>query len=144
MDNIREKLIEVIQNSVGGCARYWAEVIADGILSSGMIINSQNTCVQRIDCSYCGSCERKSSKEHGGQMINIREKLVELMKERTGCTYGGSYGDVIIEEEIDISDEEIVRIADHLITHGVMIGREGLRKRKAYEPKRGETDGQHS
>ena len=57
-------------------------------------------------------------------MDNIREKLVELLKERTGCTYGGSYGDVIIEEEIDISDEEIARIADHLIANGVTVQRE--------------------
>ena len=54
-------------------------------------------------------------------MDNIREKLVELLEERTGCTYGGSYGDVIIEEEIEISDEEITRIADHLIAHGVTV-----------------------
>lgn len=54
-------------------------------------------------------------------MDNIREKLVELLKERTRCTYGGSYGDVIIEEEIDISDEEIARIADHLIANGVTV-----------------------
>lgn len=54
-------------------------------------------------------------------MDNIREKLVELLKERTGCTYGGSYGDVIIEEEIDISDEEIARIADQLIANGVTV-----------------------
>ena len=77
-------------------------------------------------------------------MINIREELMELMKESTGCMYGGSYGDVIIEEEIDISDKEIAHIADHLITHGVTIGRDGLMERKAYEPKRGETNGQNS
>lgn len=52
---------------------------------------------------------------------NIREKLVELLEESTGCTYGGPYGDVVIEEEIDISDEEIARIADHLIAHGVTV-----------------------
>ena len=26
--DVREKLVEIIQNSVGGCARHWAEVIA--------------------------------------------------------------------------------------------------------------------
>lgn len=57
-------------------------------------------------------------------MDNIREKLVELLKKSTGCTYGGSYGDVVIEEEIDISDEEIARIADHLIANGVTVQRE--------------------
>ena len=33
----REKLIEIIQNSVGGCARNWAEVIADGLIENGII-----------------------------------------------------------------------------------------------------------
>ena len=53
--------------------------------------------------------------------MDIREKLVELLKEGTGCTYGGSYGDVVIEEEIDISDEEIARIAARLIANGVTV-----------------------
>ena len=35
---MRDKLIEIIQNSVGGCARHWAEVIADGFIYSGVIL----------------------------------------------------------------------------------------------------------
>lgn len=35
---MREKLIETIQNSVGGCARHWAEVIADGLIDSGVVL----------------------------------------------------------------------------------------------------------
>ena len=35
---MREKLIEMIQHSVGGCARYWAEIIADGLLANGVIV----------------------------------------------------------------------------------------------------------
>lgn len=34
----REKLIELIQNAVSGCARHWAEVIADHLLSNGVIV----------------------------------------------------------------------------------------------------------
>jgi hypothetical protein len=30
---MKNKLIELIQNSVGGCARYWAEIIAYHLLS---------------------------------------------------------------------------------------------------------------
>lgn len=37
-DQQRERLIEIIQNSVGGCARNWAEVIAGGLLSEGVIV----------------------------------------------------------------------------------------------------------
>ena len=35
---MRERLVETIQNSVGGCARHWAEVIADGLIDSGVIL----------------------------------------------------------------------------------------------------------
>ena len=36
--DVREKLIEIIQNSVGGCARHWAEVIADGLIDNGVTV----------------------------------------------------------------------------------------------------------
>lgn len=36
--DVREKLVEIIQNSVGGCARHWAEVIADGLISHGVTV----------------------------------------------------------------------------------------------------------
>lgn len=32
---MKEQLITLIQNSVGGCARNWAEVIADSIIADG-------------------------------------------------------------------------------------------------------------
>jgi len=35
--NQRERLISWIMDSVGGCARHWAEIIADGILERGGI-----------------------------------------------------------------------------------------------------------
>ena len=34
----REKLIELIQNAVDGCAKHWAEVIADHLLANGVIV----------------------------------------------------------------------------------------------------------
>ena len=35
---MRDRLIELIQASVGGCARNWAEVIADHLLANGVIV----------------------------------------------------------------------------------------------------------
>lgn len=32
---MRERMIEIIQKSVDGCARYWAEVVADGLIQEG-------------------------------------------------------------------------------------------------------------
>ena len=34
----RDKLIELIQNSVNGCARHWAEIIADYLLANDVIL----------------------------------------------------------------------------------------------------------
>ena len=34
----RERLIELIQNAVNGCARHWAEIIADYLLANGVIV----------------------------------------------------------------------------------------------------------
>ena len=36
--DVREKLVEIIQNSVGGCARHWAEVVADGLIANGVTV----------------------------------------------------------------------------------------------------------
>ena len=34
----RDRLIELIQNAVNGCARHWAEIIADHLLANGAIV----------------------------------------------------------------------------------------------------------
>ena len=34
----RDRLIELIQNAVNGCARHWAEIIADYLLANGVIV----------------------------------------------------------------------------------------------------------
>ena len=35
---MRDRLVELIQNSVNGCARHWAEVIADHLIANGVIV----------------------------------------------------------------------------------------------------------
>ena len=49
--NVREKLVEIIQNSVGGCARHWAEVIADGLIAHGVTVQELG------GCKYCKEYE---------------------------------------------------------------------------------------
>ena len=39
---MREKLIELIQDSVNGCARHWAEIIADYLLENDVDIPVKN------------------------------------------------------------------------------------------------------
>ena len=35
---MRDKLSELIQSAVGGCAKYWADVIADKLIAEGVIV----------------------------------------------------------------------------------------------------------
>lgn len=38
----KEKLVELIQNYVGGCARYWTEMIADGLIANGVTVQENS------------------------------------------------------------------------------------------------------
>ena len=42
-------LIELIQNAVNGCARNWAEVIADHLLDNGVRVEIPNNSVSLVD-----------------------------------------------------------------------------------------------
>lgn len=46
----REKLIQLIQEAVGGCARHWAALIADNLLSNGVGF-IQKTPIESLDLS---------------------------------------------------------------------------------------------
>ena len=46
--DVREKLVEIIQNSVGGYARYWAEVIADGLIAHGVTVQEWISVKERL------------------------------------------------------------------------------------------------
>ena len=35
---MRDRLVEMIQDSVNGCARHWAEIIADYLLANGVTV----------------------------------------------------------------------------------------------------------
>jgi hypothetical protein len=72
---MRERLIELIQTSVDGCARHWAEVIADYLIDNGVVVppckvgqtvyvvdKRLNVWWQgEVDCVYCN----KNSFEYG-------------------------------------------------------------------------------
>ena len=36
--DVREKLVEIIQNSVCGCARFWAEAITNHLIANGVTV----------------------------------------------------------------------------------------------------------
>lgn len=45
---MRDRLIELIQDSVNGCARHWAEIIADHLLANGVIVQKRETDEHKI------------------------------------------------------------------------------------------------
>lgn len=51
----------------------------------------------------------------------MRDRLIELIEESTGDVCGGFYGDEIVKSEIDITEEEIERIVDHLLANGAIV-----------------------
>lgn len=53
---VKEKLAEIIQNSVGGCARHWAEVVADGLIANGVTIVVKKEKKPTDLTAKCGSC----------------------------------------------------------------------------------------
>ena len=38
MNDMRDRLVELIQNAVDGCASYWAELIADHLIANGVVV----------------------------------------------------------------------------------------------------------
>ena len=48
----------------------------------------------------------------------MEKKIIELIEESTGVVYNG---DVISKEEIDITDDEVKRIASHLVAGGAVV-----------------------
>ena len=61
--DVREKLVEIIQNSVGGCARHWAEVIADGLIANGVTVQE--------DCQDCAEATQNC-------IVKLQEQISEL------------------------------------------------------------------
>jgi len=37
-NEMRDRLVELIQNAVDGCASYWAELIADHLIENGVVV----------------------------------------------------------------------------------------------------------
>jgi hypothetical protein len=46
---MRDKLIDLIQNAVGGCARHWAELIADNLIANDVTIKPMLTVAEKAD-----------------------------------------------------------------------------------------------
>lgn len=51
----------------------------------------------------------------------MKDRLKALIDESTADVCGGFYGDEIVKSEIDITEEEIERIADYLLANGAIV-----------------------
>ena len=67
---MRDRLIELIQNAVNGCARHWAEIIADHLLANGVIVP-----IRCKDCTEWDKVEQECSHWYG-------------FRENDYCSYG--------------------------------------------------------
>jgi hypothetical protein len=48
MDNLKEKLISMIQEAVGGCARHWASLIAAHLIANGVTVQEWIPVTERL------------------------------------------------------------------------------------------------
>lgn len=61
--DIKEKLVELIQRAVGGCARHWASLIADHLIANGVTVQKTTHLVCTGNDEYygpfgiCHNCE---------------------------------------------------------------------------------------
>lgn len=64
----RDKLIKVIQNAVDGCAEYWAGLIADELIKSGLVVDDRvytQTYLGDIKAVAVYKCEKCGQNNYG-------------------------------------------------------------------------------
>lgn len=79
--DVREKLVEIIQNSVGGCARHWAEVIADGLIAHGVTVQENveinYELFKQLKNAPITICKEEPSIELVQEWISVKDRLPE-------------------------------------------------------------------
>ena len=84
--DIREKLVEIIQNSVGGCARHWAEIIADGLIAHGVTVQENveisDELLKQLKNAPITICKEEPSIEVVQEWISVNDRLPE---EKVNC-----------------------------------------------------------
>lgn len=79
--DVREKLVEIIQNSVGGCARNWAEVIADGLIAHGVTVQENveisDELLKQLKNAPITICKEEPSIELVQEWISVNDRVPE-------------------------------------------------------------------
>lgn len=68
----REKLIQLIQNAVGGCARHWAEIIADKLLANGVRCMPFIAMIEKTTVNG-EFCKKRSEQKFNGRYCVVYE-----------------------------------------------------------------------
>lgn len=93
-NDMRDRLVELIQNAVDGCARHWAELIADHLIANGVIVppkkvydiilckDGMKICEHEVkgiiyDCGYMAF----DSRAIGNKIFLTREAAEQALKE---------------------------------------------------------------
>ena len=76
--DVRGKFVEIIQNSVGGCARNWAEIIADGLTANGVTVQEWISVKDRLPTKEEYTSTAKDGTEYYVRLlIAYRTDIVE-------------------------------------------------------------------
>lgn len=84
---MRDRLIELIQNAVNGCARHWAEVVADYLIENGVIVPTFS-CGDRVWFAHKGLdevCEAMVTRVEYNYFTSPQEWIII---EYTSSTFG--------------------------------------------------------
>ena len=100
---MREKLIELIQNSVGGCARNWAEVIATYLIANGVTILPEGAMIlTRAELDALNKYEEKIKAADAVEVVRCKDcKHCTLTEE-------GEHAHDDVEYYIDQIEKEMV------------------------------------
>lgn len=106
MDKQRERLVELIISSVNGCARNWAEVIADYLLANGVIVPplKMGYRVWIIDWCYEINCYEVSSVRYREDRSEKRFSYDALMVDKNNADIG--FDDSDIGKTVFLTKEE--------------------------------------
>ena len=94
---MREKLIELIQEAVGGCSTYWAGLISDNLIANGVTIQE-----------WIPVTERLPGKE-GGQVL-----LARMYRGKRYVEIGEILSDGTV---LSYSDDYKIHPKEHIVTH---------------------------
>lgn len=93
---MRDKLSNMIQSAVGGCAKYWADVIADKLISEGVIVPP---------CKVGDKTYLLLEKLKGGYDIVV-SKCVEIFENENGKWFSMYFDCVDIGNSIEFQSDD--------------------------------------